>query len=78
MSHLLVLVKLLRLSSQLLVQVYLFMVNNLVQVALELCGQQDCLKAPGGDATPVKVLHPQSASQLQLRTVQEVCVAHYR
>lgn len=38
---------------------HLFMMNNLVKVGFELLRQQDCFKAAGGDAPPVKVFHPE-------------------
>jgi len=43
---------------------HLFMMDDLVQVSLELFGQQNSFQASGGDAPPVEVLHPQSASEL--------------
>ena len=54
MSRLALLQRVLSLSTQVLLEVYLLMVNDLVQVALELFGQQDCLKAPRGDAAPTR------------------------
>jgi len=43
---------------------HLFMMDDLVQVGLELLGQQNSFQASGGDAPPVEVLHPQSTSEL--------------
>ena len=53
------------------------MVNNLVQIALELFGQQDCFKTASGNATPVKVLHPEGSSELQLGSMQQICLIYH-
>ena len=54
------------------------MVHNLVEVGFEVLGQQNSFQPPGGDAAPVKVLHSERPSELQLRPVEEVGLAHHR
>jgi len=56
---------------------HLFMMDNFVQVGLELFGQQNSFQASGGNAPPVKVLHPQSTSELQLSTMEQIRLGHY-
>ncbi len=63
-------------SCALQAQSYLFVMDNLVQVGLELFGQQHSFKSSSGDASPVKVLHPQSSSQLQLSAMQQISLRY--
>ena len=53
------------------------MVHNLVEVGFEVGGEQHGLQAPGGDATPVKVLHPEGPPELQLGAMQQVSLPHH-
>lgn len=57
---------------------YLLMMHDFVQVGFEVFGQQNSLEAPGGNAAPVEVLHPEGPSELQLCPVQQVSLADYR
>ncbi len=53
------------------------MMDNLVQVGLELFGQQNSFQASGGNSPPVKILHPQRTSELQLSTVKQIRLGHH-
>ena len=65
-------------TTHVIAATHLLMVHNLVEVGFEVFGQQNSFQPPGGNAAPVKVLHPERPPELQLRTMEQVGLAHHR